>query len=67
MKPKRYTGRKYNVKKLIGAILILAGFALIWGGACSIDHDYITLTTYIIMMFSGLASLLVGVSLGRLI
>lgn len=67
MKPKRYTGRKFNIKKAIGTGLIIAGLALVFGGAGSLDNDYISLTNGVIVMFSGCASLLIGLSLGRLI
>ena len=67
MRPKRYTGRRVSVRKIIGAVLIIAGLLLVFGGAGSMEHDYITLKNGIITMFSGCASLLIGLSLGRLI
>ena len=66
-KQKRYTGRKNSIRKTIAAILVIAGLALIFGGAGGLEHDYITLKNGIITMFSGCASLLIGLSLGRLI
>ena len=68
MRGKRYTGRsRWTVRKVIAAVLIIGGAALLFGGAGHLDHDYISLKHGIIMMFSGCANLLVGLSLGGLL
>lgn len=67
MKNKRYTGREINVRKIASALFIIAGLLVVFGGVGSLEHDYISLKSGIITMFSGCVSLLVGLSLGRLI